>query len=94
MELPQGPLPHANMGGRMKSPWLAKLHANETLRRLRRAVIPPPLRLRLGQALRGTVGMEKPTLDPGMARRLRRTYAADAAALARLIGRPTGWPAE
>ena len=35
---------------------------------------------------------ERPELAPETRAMLRRRYAEDAAELARLIGRPTGWP--
>jgi hypothetical protein len=83
-------LPHSNVGGRLQSPLVAALLENRGLRAARRAV-PAALRVRLGQALRRRIGVEKPRLDPATAAELRRRYAPDVVALERLLGRPTGW---
>jgi hypothetical protein len=50
--LPRGLLPHSNAGGRLNSPLITAVLANRTLRAARRAMLPPALRLKLGQALR------------------------------------------
>lgn len=88
-----GALPQINRGGRVKSPVMAALLGHEGLKAGVRAVLPLGLRTRLSQGLRGRVAVERPALDPAMQAELRARYAADAADLARLIGRPTGWPA-
>jgi sulfotransferase family protein len=85
-------LPHSNLGGRLRSPLAAALTGNGALRAARR-VVPPALRLKLGQALRRRVGVERPELPAAAAAELRRRYAPDVAELERLLGRPTGWPA-
>ena len=92
--LPPLALPRINAGGRVRSPIIAALLGNERLKGA----------LRGGAAARAAHPAEQrparrasPPSGRSWRRRpgtlLRRRYAADAAELARLIGRPTGWPA-
>ena len=91
--LPPLALPRINAGGRVRSPIIAALLGNERLKGALRAALPLGLRTRLSSGLRAAVATERPELAPETRDALRRRYAADAAELARLIGRPTGWPA-
>ena len=93
-ELPGGPLPRVNAGGRVKSPVVAALLGNERLKSWVRAAMPLGLRTRLAERLRSGVAVDRPELDPEMRATLRRRFAADVAELEGLIGRPTGWPPE
>jgi hypothetical protein len=93
VDLPDTPLPRANVGGRLRSPLIAAVLGNPSLRRLRETALPPGLRVRISQAIRPWLAVEKPALDPATASRLRRHFAPDVAALERLLGRSTGWPA-
>ena len=90
--LPALALPRINAGGRVRSPLVAALLGNERLKGALRAALPLGLRTRLSAGLRAAVATERPELAPETRSMLRRRYAADAAELARLIGRPTGWP--
>jgi hypothetical protein len=90
--LPAGELPRINAGGRVRSPAAAALLGNERLKGVLRSALPLGLRTRLSAGLRSAVGVERPELAPETRSMLRRRFAADAAELARLIGRPTGWP--
>lgn len=92
-DLPEGGLPRMNAGGRPRSGLAARLIGAEALKAPLRVVLPLGLRTRLSERVRGAVAIEKPELDPEMRGRLRRRYAGDAARLAALIGRETGWPA-
>jgi hypothetical protein len=85
-------LPHSNVGGRLRSPLIAAALASAPARAAARA-LPAAARVRLSQALRRRVGVEKPRLAAATQAELRRRYAADVAALERLLGRPTGWSA-
>jgi len=90
--LPALELPRINAGGRVRSPLAAALLGNERLKGTLRAALPLGLRTRLSAGLRAAVATERPEQAPETRAALRRRYAADAAELARLIGRPTGWP--
>jgi hypothetical protein len=90
--LPAGGLPRINAGGRVRSPFAAALLGNERLKGALRAALPLGLRTRLSEGLRSRVATERPELAPATRAMLRRRFAADAAELERLIGRPTGWP--
>ena len=92
-ELPPGPLPQMNSGGRMRSPLAQAVFGNAALRGAAQRLLPLGLRTALSQRLRGAVAVDKPELEPAMRADLRARYAADVAALETLIGRPTGWPA-
>ena len=92
VELPRGPLPRLNAGGRVRSPMLAALIGNEALRAGLRAVLPLKLRTRLSERVSRAVPTERPALAPAMRARLAARFAPDVAALEALIGRPTGWP--
>jgi hypothetical protein len=83
-------LPHSNVGGRLRSPLIAAALGSPPARAAARA-LPAAARVRLSQALRRRVGVEKPRLAPATESELRRRYAADVAAVERLLGRPTGW---
>jgi Sulfotransferase family len=85
-------LPHSNVGGRLRSPLIAAALASGPVRAAARA-LPAAARVRLSQTLRRQVGVEKPRLAAATQAELRRRYAPDVAALERLLGRPTGWPA-
>lgn len=91
--MPQDPLPRANASGKLRSPLIAAVLGNQRLRRLREALLPPAVRVRLSQAIRARLPVERPALDPETRAALRRRYAADVAELERLLGRKTGWPA-
>jgi hypothetical protein len=91
--LPAVDLPRINAGGRVRSPLVAAILGNERLKGALRAALPLGLRTRLSTGLRAAVATERPELAPETRDALRRRYAADTAELARLIGRPTGWPA-
>jgi hypothetical protein len=93
-ELPESSLPRMNAGGRPRSALAASLLGSEVLKAPLRALLPLGMRTRFSERVRGAVASEKPVLDPNMQHRLRRHYAADAAHLAALLGRQTGWPAE
>ena len=90
--LPAVELPRINAGGRVRSPVAAALLGNQRLKGALRAALPLGLRTRLSEGLRSRVATERPELAPETRAMLRRRYAEDAAELARLIGRPTGWP--
>ena len=90
--LPAIELPRINAGGRVRSPLAAALLGNERLKGALRRVLPLGLRTRLSEGLRAAVAIDRPELAPETRGMLRRRFAADAAELARLIGRPTGWP--
>jgi hypothetical protein len=90
--LPAVELPRINAGGRVRSPVAAALLGNEQLKDALRRTLPLGLRTRLSARVRAAVATERPELAPATREMLRRRYAADAAELARLIGRPTGWP--
>ena len=90
--LPALELPRINAGGRVRSPLAAALLGNERLKGALRSALPLGLRTRLSEGLRSRVATERPELAPETRAMLRRRYAGDAAELARLIGRPTGWP--
>jgi hypothetical protein len=92
VEIPLAAFPQANPSGRIRSPLAAALVENETLRRLRAALVPPALRARLSLAARSRLAVDKPTLDPELRAALRRGFAEDVAALEEILGRPTGWP--
>ena len=89
----EGPPPRMNVGGKVKSPFLAALLGNDALRNRVKRLFPLPLRTRIGQAIRTRVPTERPELDPATAAALRRRYRADTLRLEALIGRETGWPA-
>ena len=88
----EGPPPRMNVGGKVRSALLAAILDNDALRTRVKRLFPLPLRTRIGQALRTSVPMEKPELDPETAAALRRHYREDTARLEALLGRPTGWP--
>jgi hypothetical protein len=76
----------------VRSPLFAALLGDERLKAALRRALPLGLRTRLSAGLRSAVATERPELAPATRGMLRRRYAEDAAELARLIGRPTGWP--
>ena len=82
-----------NVGGKVRSPFLAAVLGNDALRNRVKRLFPLPLRTRIGQAIRSSVPTEKPELDPETAAALRRRYRDDTARLEALLGRETGWPA-
>lgn len=92
-DLPPGPLPQMNSGGRVRSPLAQALLGNAALRGAAQKLLPLGLRTALSQRLRGAVAVDRPVLDPAMRAELGARYAADVAALEALIGRPTGWRA-
>lgn len=90
VNLPSGPLPRVNIGGRIKSPFLAAALDNATLRAGVR-LLPLGLRTRLSRTVLNAAEIEKPRLDPATRSALRRRYAGDVARLEALLGRSTGW---
>lgn len=91
--LPEIALPKMNIGGKVRSPAMAALMANRTLRAAIRAVAPIGLRTRLSERVSSAVATDKPVLDPATRAALDARFGPDARALEARLGRPTGWAA-
>jgi hypothetical protein len=89
--LPAGDLPRMNAGGRIRSPFLARVLGNEQLRAYVRSVLPLGLRTRISGQMHNTIGTEKPELSDDMRKKLKAWYAQDTMKLEALLGRTTGW---
>jgi hypothetical protein len=92
IDLPPGPLPRANVSGRLESRPLDWILGNATLRTLRQRLLPPGVRVRLSQRIRSRLAVERPALAPETRAFLERHFAPDVARLEGVLGRQTGWP--
>lgn len=92
IDLPPGPLPRANVSGRLESRALARILENRTLRQLRETLLPPGLRVRISQGIRSRLSVQRPTIAPETRAFLQRHFAPDVARLEAILGIETGWP--
>lgn len=92
VDLPPGPLPRANVSGRLTSRPLDLILGNRTLRTLRQTLLPPAVRVRISGKIRSRLLVERPVIAPETRASLQRYFASDVARLEGILGRQTGWP--